>query len=1099
MAHFYVDTTLEANTTYDVLGQLMVPAGKTLTIPAGVTLRFHSSAWALTVNGTLKVQGTNTNRVRFTAGQSNPATGDWSGIIITSTATGVVIDNAIIEYAGNGLHFNSLSTGAVSNSLIRNNSKGVYVYDRATPLISAGNVITANLYGLYVEGGATVSDRNPHPVVTGNDIYGNSIANYYTYRFYSPSMVFLNARNNWWGSINPVTIMGTIVDYADIQTNSPVVDYSGFLNNAGGTPVPGNFLSGVLTADTPLMANTTYDVLGPMVVPTGITLTIPAGVTLRFYGYALGLTVNGTLKVQGSSTNRVTFTYGGSSPGKGNWDGIKITSTATGVMIDNAVIEYSVYGANFDSLSTGTVSNSQIRNNTYGVYVYDRATPLISAGNVITANTYGLYVRGYYPITSDRNPHPVVTGNDIYGNSTSNYYTVNFFSPSTVVLNARNNWWGSTNPGTIAGTIRDYTDSPSNAPVVDYGGYLSATGGTPVVGNSLVGVFNVDTTLAANTTYDVLGPLVVPADKTLTILAGVTLRFYDASWALTVDGSLQVLGTSTNRVRFTSGQLSPVKSNWYGIKASSTATGVVIDNAVVEYAYAGVYFNGTAVVDSGNCVALCVKNSVIQTNTYGFYLAGASKPTLTGNSIVYNTYGIYLSGSGSDATSPKPSITSNDIYGNTSGGLYLNNYSATSALIINATGNWWGRATPVIGTDIKFSPTSLPSTIVDYSNSATQQIHAMNASPTVTLTSPAGGSVFYAPAIMTLSATAADSDGTVSKVDFYNGTTLLGTATSPPYSYAWDNVAAGTYNLTAKATDDVGATTTSAPVSVTVTPTTVTVAAGINGAVINDDHMLVSGSFNAPPNTGVTVNGILATTVQDGSSYLYYANNVPLSTGSNTLTINLVSQDGQTATSSATVTSTGGSGYTFLVREPEGIVPFTAYFDYANNTTQIVKTLQIDYYNDGTIDSTVDNPSKSGLITVTFVTPWIYPMKIILLDDSGAVLYTSTQVFVLTSAADFDSKLQPIYTGMLSRLRDVNIAGALTAVTGSSYDKFNAIFTSLGNGLATAVDQLGIFAGGSFTSDTAEYSLLRTTGTETQECLIYFIRGEDGVWRIDGM
>lgn len=187
------------------------------------------------------------------------------------------------------------------------------------------------------------------------------------------------------------------------------------------------------------------------------------------------------------------------------------------------------------------------------------------------------------------------------------------------------------------------------------------------------------------------------------------------------------------------------------------------------------------------------------------------------------------------------------------------------------------------------------------------------------------------------------------------------------------------------------------------------------------------------------------------------------------------------------------------MREPEGIVPFTAYFDYANNTTQIVKTLQIDYYNDGTIDSTVDNPSKSGLITVTFVTPWIYPMKIILLDDSGAVLYTSTQVFVLTSAADFDSKLQPIYTGMLSRLRDVNIAGALTAVTGSSYDKFNAIFTSLGNGLATAVDQLGIFAGGSFTSDTAEYSLLRTTGTETQECLIYFIRGEDGVWRIDGM
>jgi glucose/arabinose dehydrogenase/regulation of enolase protein 1 (concanavalin A-like superfamily) len=88
--------------------------------------------------------------------------------------------------------------------------------------------------------------------------------------------------------------------------------------------------------------------------------------------------------------------------------------------------------------------------------------------------------------------------------------------------------------------------------------------------------------------------------------------------------------------------------------------------------------------------------------------------------------------------------------------------------------------------------------------------------PTVSITSPIAGAVFYAPATIPLAATASDSDGTVAKVDFYSGTTLLATVTSAPYTYNWSNVAVGSYSLTARATDDKGATTTSAPVSITV-------------------------------------------------------------------------------------------------------------------------------------------------------------------------------------------------------------------------------------------------------------------------------------------
>ena len=93
----------------------------------------------------------------------------------------------------------------------------------------------------------------------------------------------------------------------------------------------------------------------------------------------------------------------------------------------------------------------------------------------------------------------------------------------------------------------------------------------------------------------------------------------------------------------------------------------------------------------------------------------------------------------------------------------------------------------------------------------------VNAAPTVALTSPASGASFIAPANITLTATAADSDGTVQKVDFFQGgTSLIATATSAPYTVNWSSVAPGSYSVTAVATDNRNATTTSAPVSVTV-------------------------------------------------------------------------------------------------------------------------------------------------------------------------------------------------------------------------------------------------------------------------------------------
>ena len=72
----------------------------------------------------------------------------------------------------------------------------------------------------------------------------------------------------------------------------------------------------------------------------------------------------------------------------------------------------------------------------------------------------------------------------------------------------------------------------------------------------------------------------------------------------------------------------------------------------------------------------------------------------------------------------------------------------------------------------------------------------------MSLTSPSNGAIFTSPAKISLAANAADSDGSVVRVEFFNGGTKLGEDTSAPYTFRWNIGAAGNYTLTARATDN---------------------------------------------------------------------------------------------------------------------------------------------------------------------------------------------------------------------------------------------------------------------------------------------------------
>jgi hypothetical protein len=102
--------------------------------------------------------------------------------------------------------------------------------------------------------------------------------------------------------------------------------------------------------------------------------------------------------------------------------------------------------------------------------------------------------------------------------------------------------------------------------------------------------------------------------------------------------------------------------------------------------------------------------------------------------------------------------------------------------------------------------------------SVTVNVVLPNLPPAVNLAHPTNGQRFGEPAAIQLEAVATDQDGTVRQVEFFAEGASLGVVTAAPFHLLWQGVVAGTYRLTAQATDDDGAVARSTTVVITVLP-----------------------------------------------------------------------------------------------------------------------------------------------------------------------------------------------------------------------------------------------------------------------------------------
>jgi hypothetical protein len=147
-------------------------------------------------------------------------------------------------------------------------------------------------------------------------------------------------------------------------------------------------------------------------------------------------------------------------------------------------------------------------------------------------------------------------------------------------------------------------------------------------------------------------------------------------------------------------------------------------------------------------------------------------------------------------------------------------------------------------------------TITSGSATLTVTSTPQNTAPTVALTQPSAGASATAPANISFSATASDSDGSIARVEFYNGATKLGEVTAAPYNWTWSNVQAGAYTLSAKAVDNLGAISTSSSVALTVT------APPADGLAVGDRVMV-----NIDPSLRVRTSPQLAATIVGSAPY----------------------------------------------------------------------------------------------------------------------------------------------------------------------------------------------------------------------------------------
>jgi transcription elongation GreA/GreB family factor len=297
----------------------------------------------------------------------------------------------------------------------------------------------------------------------------------------------------------------------------------------------------------------------------------------------------------------------------------------------------------------------------------------------------------------------------------------------------------------------------------------------------------------------------------------------------------------------------------------------------------------------------------------------------------------------------------------------------------------------------------------------------------VVITAPTAGAVVNLGSPITISANASDADGTITVVEFYNGSTLLGTDNSSPYSFVWNGAAAGANTITVKAIDNNGAST-SASVNVVVNtpPSAVVITGPTAGAVVNLGSQITISANASDADGTITVvefyNGATLIGVDSTSPYSFVWNGA--TAGSNTITVKAIDNNGASTSTSVNIVinvppttsiSSPASGTVFTLNTPILINAVASDIDGSVAT--------VEFYNGTTLLGT-DNSSPYSF-TWNGAPFGTYTLTVKSIDNDGAIT-TSSAVNVIVNAPPTCAITNPVNNSIL------NYPGTITINTNCS-------------------------------------------------------------------
>jgi cellulose 1,4-beta-cellobiosidase len=338
------------------------------------------------------------------------------------------------------------------------------------------------------------------------------------------------------------------------------------------------------------------------------------------------------------------------------------------------------------------------------------------------------------------------------------------------------------------------------------------------------------------------------------------------------------------------------------------------------------------------------------------------------------------------------------------------NWSQSGEAITVTNASWNGSlatgGSASIGANFSYTGTNTAPTVFTLNGTQCNGSGGGGGTPTVSITSPANGATFTAPASIPITASASESGGTISKVEFFNGSTLLGTATSSPYTFTWSSVPAGTYSLTAEAFDATGTTATSSAVSVTVNPaTTPAVVASPTSLPVTQGSTGTFGvSLSTAPTSNVTVtvartSGNTGLSVSSGGTLTFTPSNFATAQ-----TVTIAADSSSTGNATFSATASGFTTASVTVTENPAnssgtLLVNPASFSVAQGTSDVFG-VSLSSAPSGNVSVTVGRTAgNSGLAvsagaTLTFTASnWNYPQPVTITADtssSGNATFTAS-------------------------------------------------------------------------------------------------------------